>query len=157
MPASFEVPRPRMMVELPPLTLLHHAPGEHVERAGSARKYLNVVYPLGVDLDVPAVERSHVERPIVGLQEAAAVRVVDVEEARAAVLRHLGSRQIQGDVSEVDCADLLVAGQIESALRRMGGEHGHVEGGVRPGPDDTVVRTTDVGKPERADQPLREA
>jgi hypothetical protein len=39
----------------------------------------------------------------------------------------------------------------------VGGEHGHVEGGVRPSPDDAVERTADVGEPERTDQSLREA
>src|SRR5690348_8062944 len=80
-----------------------------------------------MDRDLAAIELTRGERAIVDLQEPTVVGIVDVEQATVPALEPARPCQADGRVADRDVGDLLVAREIEPALRRMSAEDRDVE------------------------------
>ena len=140
------------MILLTPVAALHYAPAHQVNRAGPGRHNLNQVAATHVDGQVSATALCG--RSVIGGQQVPPVGVIDIEQPRVGQLGELGSGQVEAGVQDVDIVNGLVAGQVKTGLGRMRAVQRKIIGSPSPAQGEAVIRTSDMGPAERAEQTL---
>src|SRR5713226_4219056 len=94
-------------------------------------------------------------RPVVGLEQSAAVTVVDVEKPCVTVRRKGRPGEIDGGVEQVDFVHLRHPVESKPTLRGMGGHEREVEWPAGQAGRHTIERAANVRKVKGTNEPLR--